>query len=144
MAGHPTTRLITPQGEHVDIDIEIAPIIEALWRLGIPTVQCCQGPWDDYGYGFIEFPSAAAVEAFLDALRLEPTKDADSLYQRVGDGYLSDVYPDRWRIWRYDVQPWPDHDVTPARFECAITVSFPPSDLPELTRRLLDVAPAPD
>src|SRR5258708_25637293 len=39
---HPTTRLVDPKGEPADIDVELAPLVQLLWRLGIETITCCQ------------------------------------------------------------------------------------------------------
>jgi hypothetical protein len=39
---HPQTWL-SYQGRPVPIDINIAPVIEALWQAGYPTLACCEG-----------------------------------------------------------------------------------------------------
>jgi hypothetical protein len=44
MSRHLTRALVDPfTGRTVDIDIEMVPVIEQLWRLGIETTSCCQG-----------------------------------------------------------------------------------------------------
>jgi hypothetical protein len=41
---HETLDLFDPfEGRTVAIDVQMVPIISALWRLGIETFQCCQG-----------------------------------------------------------------------------------------------------
>lgn len=80
MAHHPFVILplyCTP----VEIDEEIAPIIEKLWSVGIATDFCCQGDADDgteegrmalinrpngYRCGYISFPSADEFAAFVE------------------------------------------------------------------------------
>jgi hypothetical protein len=39
---HPTTPMTTPDGRTVEIDVEIAPLVEQLWRLGYTTKLACQ------------------------------------------------------------------------------------------------------
>lgn len=39
---HPYERLITPYGEQVEIDIEMVPLVQALWARKLITVACCQ------------------------------------------------------------------------------------------------------
>ncbi|XVQ10406.1 hypothetical protein ACQP1W_49190 [Spirillospora sp. CA-255316] len=39
---HPTTLMTTPDGRTVEIDVEIAPLVEQLWRLGHTTKLACQ------------------------------------------------------------------------------------------------------
>jgi hypothetical protein len=44
MSPHPTLELVCPfTGRTVGIDVEMVPIISALWRLGMETTGCCQG-----------------------------------------------------------------------------------------------------
>lgn len=61
MPSHPTVTMTTPDGDDVEIDVDMVPIIHALWDAGVVTLFCCQGPaWDApwywsiadyYGYG---------------------------------------------------------------------------------------------
>jgi len=44
---HPSERLITPDGSQAEIDIEMVPLILALWALNLITVASCQ----DFGEG---------------------------------------------------------------------------------------------
>lgn len=44
---HPTKPLTDPGGEPVDIDVEMVPLVRALWSLGLRTSSCCQ----DFGEG---------------------------------------------------------------------------------------------
>jgi hypothetical protein len=39
---HPTRRLHTPAGEPVEIDLDMVPLIRALWTLDLTTPGCCQ------------------------------------------------------------------------------------------------------
>lgn len=40
-------RLTTPDGTAADIDVEIVPLVRALWRIGLVTTASCQ----DFGEG---------------------------------------------------------------------------------------------
>jgi hypothetical protein len=39
---HPTERLSTATGESVPVDVELVPVIKALWALDLRTLMCCQ------------------------------------------------------------------------------------------------------
>ena len=39
---HPTRALRHPSGESVDVDVDLADVIAALWARGIDTEQSCQ------------------------------------------------------------------------------------------------------
>lgn len=39
---HPYERLTSPDGEQVEIDIEMVPLVQALWARELATVACCQ------------------------------------------------------------------------------------------------------
>jgi hypothetical protein len=126
----------SPDGFSVEIDREIAPIIEALWKRGITTTDSCQGPSGERGHGYIQFATATDAQRFLSALGLEESDDPNSLYQRVGE-YRGDLFPSPWLVWRFDAHPYPRIDTDrPTDFEFTITVDFPPSDIPEIRRRL--------
>ena len=57
-----------------DVDTELAPLIEALWRLGIDTTHSCQGttgqgpdlPPRDEPWGYIRFPDVEDFRRFLE------------------------------------------------------------------------------
>jgi hypothetical protein len=44
---HPAQRLTAPDGTQADIDIEVVPLVQALWALGLTTTASCQ----DFGEG---------------------------------------------------------------------------------------------
>jgi hypothetical protein len=113
MSGHSTVHLTDPfSGRTVDIDVEMAPIIAALWRLGIVTSQCCQG----YPCGMLP-----GVPGGIPAVICFPTVgrvDAWGLlwghrYRKSGQWatrlavLLADAAPDdRWRGWRWQLDEW--------------------------------------
>jgi hypothetical protein len=41
-AKHPTKRLRAPDGSRADIDIQIVPLLQALWNAGYETIGSCQ------------------------------------------------------------------------------------------------------
>lgn len=55
MNHHPTKLLTTPNGERVEIDINLIPLIEALWGAGYDTIGCCQ----DLGESLRNYPRRA-------------------------------------------------------------------------------------
>ena len=53
----------TEEGEALDIDVLLAPLIRELWRLEIETEQCCQEEWP--GLASIVFPGTGEAADFL-------------------------------------------------------------------------------
>jgi len=58
---HKTVRVVSGQW-HADIDVEIAPLIKALWRAGIETTGSCQD--SPRGWVWLAFPHPS-FEAFV-------------------------------------------------------------------------------
>jgi hypothetical protein len=61
---HPQTWL-SYQGRSVPIDIDIAPVIEALWQAGYPTLACCEGDDTETESAYIMFAEPVAKQ-FMD------------------------------------------------------------------------------
>jgi hypothetical protein len=137
VSGHPALDLVDPfTGHVVEIDVEMVPIIEALWSLGIETSECCQG----YPDGMIPgvpggFP---AVICFAAVGRVDLWGRVDPWggrfrYRRGKQGatrlavMLAEVAPDdRWGGWRWD---WDE-------FNRSSGVVLPNEDLPWLAAQL--------
>lgn len=142
MPDHPQVR-IEHNSVSAEVDEQIADLILDCWRLGSWTVNSCQ---DNLGKVWIEFVGGREAEAFASIAAGEFSFDADSLYSRVlGWGEATD--PDI--MWRYDLIPddrnvkWvgthPDQTpnvLGPPLVGFTVSIRFPPSDLPEVKRRL--------
>src|SRR5436305_6822330 len=66
MLNHPTVKVVCPltdEGDLIDIDAELAPLMPLVWDLGIDTRQCCQEKRP--GLAAIEFPTTAGATDFL-------------------------------------------------------------------------------
>jgi hypothetical protein len=110
----------------VGIDVEMVPIIEALWSLGIETSECCQG----FSRELIPPDGSPAVICFA------AVGQADTWSGRFRKSrqwaprlavILAGVAPDdRWRGWRWDVDT----------FNRSSGVVFPNEDLPWLAAQL--------
>src|SRR5262245_50017318 len=60
---HPTTTLISCDGEPVGVDVDMVPVITALWRRGVQTCNgCCQGEPD--GTSYVMFPDIGEADKF--------------------------------------------------------------------------------
>jgi hypothetical protein len=75
---HPQTT-IRHEWREAEVDVEIAPLILALWRLGLDTVNSCQ---NNHGRVWIEFGSVEDGECFLDTI-LSYDTDMFGLYNRA-------------------------------------------------------------
>jgi hypothetical protein len=131
--GHDTVPLTDPfSGWTVEIDVEMAPIISALWRLGIVTSECCQG----YPPAMVPsvpgripavicFPTVGRVDEFGTLWRHRFRKGgqwATRLAVLLADA-ASD---DRWRSWEWQVREW----------ESGSGLLLPNEDLPWLAAQL--------
>ena len=59
MNEHPNVSLITPFETEVQVDVEIAPLVQSLWKLDLCTFNSCQ---NNFGYVWLHFPSDDAVQ----------------------------------------------------------------------------------
>ncbi len=114
------------------VDEDIAPLLLALWRLGIDTLASCQK--DGTGSIWVQFATARDAERFLSlvaSIRDENGPEAaDGLYRRVSAGVGG---------WSYEVESWDDSlswDESRRRIDCAgppeialaVSVRFPIGD----------------
>jgi hypothetical protein len=100
---HAFQLLTDPYDDEVEIDIEIVPLIRALWALGLETMNCCQ---DNHGYIWIEFPPDHA-QVFMNAVRDNCDEDlrwrisrAIPEDPRVARKYFESIndLPDTWLV----------------------------------------------
>jgi hypothetical protein len=151
MPDHPQTR-IEHDGFAAEVDVEIADLLVNLWRLDLWTSLSCQ---DNFGKVWIMFEDGGAAQAFLSIVAGKFDDDADSLYNRVLDGFQPDEEADyedfrENRAWLNKVSvedrnvrtEFTDDDerivtpVGPPVVEFNVSLHFPRSDLPEVERRV--------
>lgn len=66
--GHPTWLMhehswtVTPDGEHVEVDVGMVPVLHAIWRLGFQTMYSCEG--SDREHAYVMFPTEAERDRF--------------------------------------------------------------------------------
>lgn len=75
-----------------EIDEAIAPLIEALWRAGIPTLMSCQETKP--GTAWIEFEDLKHLRQFLNLVAQYEEGD-DSLYDRISHELIIPQRPHR-------------------------------------------------
>lgn len=139
-AKHDTVALTAPDGEVVDIDEGIAPLVAALWRNGWTTFNSCE---DERGWVWIEMPGAD-VERFLTLVARKASPEiawgAREACARRGHPYLLDDR-DVWDLSAsaHDLNEDYDEDsasvVRKGKPDVAVTVGvrFPRHHLPEVT-----------
>ncbi|MFE4665462.1 hypothetical protein ACFRI7_06010 [Streptomyces sp. NPDC056716] len=142
---HPHETLTAPQGEPVEIDAEMIPVVRALWRLGYATLACCQ----DVGEATAgvraqaDEPLGYGADAFIAyhrgwALLKLPVDDATRLVAQLAqEPAFADRVRLRWRpgSWRMNVPLTPDGP------DEAALLHIPRAQIPELVATL-DVLPA--
>lgn len=125
---HRETEVKHPDGTTLMVDAGIADLLQAMWGVGISTVNSCEGHVDDLVY---------VVLADMD--------DLDRLLRHVSLGSLAvsimnddvgapDSSPEEsWR-WRYRLRPV--HPNGPGPWKFIVSVEFPPAHLAEVIRCL--------
>jgi hypothetical protein len=144
---HPCDRLTTPAGDVVDIDREIAPLVSALWKLGLTTLATCQ----DFGDGTAglreleQRPPRYGGDAFIAYWRgyawlKMPTNDATILLNALLNTALGDHVRNRWQpeSWRLHV-PLIYEAGYGIDLAAATQIHFPRSQIAELTDVLADL-----
>ncbi len=137
---HEQTEVLYPgYHEFVKVDIRIAPLLQALWNLGIRTCNSCEE--NEPGIIWIEFYSIKELEKFLKLIihslgdRIHSHPEAQDWFCYRLLGYSGDsLVP-----WRYDAHP----NVTPirsnqkriyskntssCRVELSVSIRFPQDD----------------
>jgi hypothetical protein len=82
MTVHPQVRIKAPdwdERQRISVDVEMAPLLRKVWRLGIETWASCQD-FDGSGQAYIVFPVPGLARHFC--------------YAAVG---AADELPDGWR-----------------------------------------------
>jgi hypothetical protein len=135
------------RGVNVEIDIDIAPLIDAMWSADIATTNSCQEVRP--GWVWIEFRTAKDAERFLDVVAFKE-EGVDSLYERICHGRLRADGTNPQGLWEYDVSIHncaTDHTEVKdsvaeeigkraASFVFNVSVRFPRTDLQIIEERL--------
>ena len=130
-----------------DIDEEIAPLIEEIWRADLGTVNSCQD--NPPGIVWIEFEIAFQAAEFLDIVAGPYSEEFDSLYNRIRLMWERTTGPVEG-AWQYDIRPSDmsvdmcvvddeyieEKPTGPPEFVFEVSIRFPRSDLPILLERL--------
>lgn len=132
-AHHPTVARMY-DGERIDVDEGIAPLLDLAWRAGTATTGSCQG---GAAPAMLGFPTADDAERFLEIAigDDDPDDDLHSLAARVLR--RDDPDPADWarhrreRGWRYLASPSAAPPLT-----LGIVAMFPSDDIPALTECL--------
>lgn len=133
---HPT-KLVAVGDQQAEIDVELAPLIEQMWRAGISTMMCCQETAS--GLAWIEFDSIDDLMRFLNlVIWYEP--EPESLYARVNWQRTGGDQPGCWEFQFNLIDVLEDQqeqtDDGFADFIPTIGVYFPKYDIQELCERI--------
>ncbi|MGI9063851.1 MAG: hypothetical protein ACR2FQ_08605 [Pseudonocardiaceae bacterium] len=140
---HPYERLTTPDDEQVDIDTELAPLVQVLWARGLVTMACCQDIGESAARlrdpqrttstghgGFVEYYRGYAW------LKM-PVDDGQKLLNTLLDTSFHDRVTIRWQLgsWRIHVLlVYSERNVID--LADAAQIHFPRDQIPELTALL--------
>lgn len=127
-----------------EVDEQLAPLFELLWRAGIETVLSCQCH-PPTGKVWIGFASGRDAERFLDAVRKGGPADDWSraehwyfgVYEPVASGRSSPIsaplHPEGWEFHASVHEVGSANDT---RLAIHVDVLFPPEDLPRVITRV--------
>jgi len=105
------------EGERVEIDAGIVPLIELLWSHGFDTFNSCED-FEGGGIVWVEFDGPSATEF----LNLVAGRDGELrghiLHSPTGE-----------HGWTYSVLPWPGWGSDPDEIRFLVSVHFPRRDL---------------
>ena len=96
---HPQ-KWLSYQGRPVPIDINIAPLVEAMWQAGFVTLACCEGDCTDAETGYVMF-SEEIGKQFMEWAQVYGKRLPEPLMRRfeillqddAWDSYMADRYP---------------------------------------------------
>jgi hypothetical protein len=132
---HHKTTLVVVGDQSAQIDVELAGVIELLWKLDINTRGCCQNESEtlsratDDPRGYIGFELVEDLQRFLELFADSPV--ADHRWQNFAwagevGGPVIEVPPIGW-TYRINVRrPGPNRE----RIEIGASVRFPVGDIP--------------
>lgn len=131
------TVLVAVGERSAQIDVQLARIIESLWKLGIDTRACCQDETVNIAKrkleprGYILFETTDELQRFLELL--DGTAVADHRWQNFewSDGVGSPLIETPPNGWKYGInvrRPGVKRD----RIEIGASVRFPVGDVPLL------------
>lgn len=153
---HPQT-LINVGSRSAEVDVALAPLIEALWQLGIDTEFSCQGsrfpdrpPDDPSDWGQILFPDIDDLRRFLDLFgdsglstsRFHLSKRGDEDPHRPTTRWLTRVLVEP--AGKLGTDTFRDSDAEQARdaVQFRADIRFPSSHIAAMTRIVISVATA--
>lgn len=147
MAKHNTVHVKVGNFE-ADIDEELAPLIEEIWKADIPTVNACQE--NRNGIAWIEFLTGIDVADFLNVVAGKYSDEINSLYNRIRgewDDAVTGPAEGKWqfsmrsvdmsvRQWFVDENSIDEEVMGPPEFIFHVSIHFPRTDIPVLLQRM--------
>jgi len=133
---HPHS-MLEHDGEPVEIDVEIVPLIELVWSHGLDTFNSCQDFGGD-GQVWVEFDGPSAT----DFLNLVAGQDRELRGHILRSVPIDVDYPEgfdayqREHGWTYSVLPWPGWGDDPHAIRFVVSIHFPRGDLPAVVAAL--------
>jgi hypothetical protein len=149
---HAVKVLTTPDGETVEVDEALASVVQEIWRAEIITVSCCQDAGDagsepselpphlaehyrhSTGYAYIDFLDDEEAAAFLSVVANQgPRGPRDAFYTRMVHWAAAGAWRKKTHFWDAGMD---DAGRKAEFYPSFVQISFPVSDIREITRRL--------
>lgn len=153
---HPSVKMTALDGDVVEIDEKLAPLIAELWRVGLDTVTCCQDAGESIASLVERYPHLAARAAsdtgyaYIDFFDADDAAEFLTIVANAGPFGKFYGRMTRWFEpggWRKTISFF-DGEYAPRRGEQTVfepsfvQIKFPVTDIAEITRRLRRLAPA--
>lgn len=130
-----------------EIDEEIAPLIEEIWKADMGTTNSCQE--NQSGIAWIGFTTSFEAAEFLDIVAGEYSAEFDSLYNRIRGKWdsTSDPVQGMWqyslypvdvsvRQWDVDENTIDEEAIGSREFIFHVSIRFPRTDIDVLLQRM--------
>ena len=129
------TVVLRYESEDVEIDEELAPLIQEIWKADIATYMSCQET--DRGIAWIEFDSMHDFLGFLNIVT-KFEAGADTLYNRINLQLTGEISSPTWeyQVNLLDIDEEGRKAGGVVDFFASIGVYFPHEDLPVILQRL--------
>lgn len=138
---HVTKNVKLPDEPNVSVEIDenIAPLIEQLWRIDVKTIQCCEDLWSAPGYAEIWFADSASADRFMYCVFSNGTDTQRSRMDPADEKGGLEWY---WHVacnrWQWSAQPMMDTGSSMPSIR--VVLKFPRSQIAELAELLREIS----
>ena len=131
---HKQIKITHPDGNIIEVDENLAELLEYCWSIGLKTVYSCQNNFDKV---YIQFVNIEDTAIFCSIAAGPPVEELDALFHKVRNiNYQNYDWASSWRI-ECNIQDdendfFQESNFKKANCRASGTIRFPVEDLPEV------------